>query len=950
MNSDIRASLLNCGFSLSQARAAIEAGNLTVEAATEWIFDNAATIEPRAGHSNTLRLRNETDDTFEAELQQALKASVAEPQPQPQSTEASGSTATEPTASTLAATAHGAPDETIVGAKKIKINIVKSQPSSHVVPPLPLNSRFKDEALEAQNNARVLEANRRAEKVKKDKAMERLARQRTLNAFKEDQEARKLRSQGGAGASSSVTASAAAAMPGALPQPMESVSTSNPAPQPSTPASAKTMVQIRLKNGSVLKKSLDCTSTLKDLFDIARAEDGHLGNADISLIQPFPRREFTSIEGSLTLVEAGLVPSCSLNVFVQAPIVAPQPLAPSARLSDDIEMEEPSSDDDDEQQQPASEENDESMDEDNEAGDESNDEDDQDDMMHALPVLGHLPHGGNPPAGRGRGRGRGRGGMAFAGVGHALGSSSLSASAEQPTTETSTADQDTDRRQRILEAMAHRAKDQGSSTAEAVQTPKKIRERMVPSLQSLCSYEVAVMLTSRSAASAQHLKLLGDNLGSQAAESIVRELIKLNQLDQLSFKRFFRCSLVNIVLDGYSRATDSLLDAVGSCQSRSLMYLSLKSCTFLTDAGFSNIARLEELDFLDLSHCRITDKTLAFTLNLPNLSTLHLSSTKITTGGLAKTIADAAWSTTLQTLDVSYCKGIAGRNALSSLQGLTNLQKLLLNNTDAFGEPGVLLPAASTFQELVHLDLAWTRVCSQDAVALAGVLGTLEFLNLSSCVNVDTHALEQCVTRLPSLQTLRFPNREHDLRSVLPMAASLPLVELDLTGFLFVTDEAILTLEAAQHLQILSLTGTKLTDIGAAVFVHLSSLKELSLGRTSISDKAIEYMRDLARIETLSMPHCGRLTTKGMNSLGRCAFFTLNLKRLHLGENPFIHDEALLVLARALELTSLNLQNTDVTEAKALQLQNSLPHLTQLNIQGITNGAVYEENPRAIVG
>jgi len=36
MNSDIRASLLNCGFSLSQARAAIEAGNQTVEAATEW--------------------------------------------------------------------------------------------------------------------------------------------------------------------------------------------------------------------------------------------------------------------------------------------------------------------------------------------------------------------------------------------------------------------------------------------------------------------------------------------------------------------------------------------------------------------------------------------------------------------------------------------------------------------------------------------------------------------------------------------------------------------------------------------------------------------------------------------------------------------------------------------------------------------------------------------------
>jgi hypothetical protein len=74
---------------------------------------------------------------------------------------------------------------------------------------------------------------------------------------------------------------------------------------------------------------------------------------------------------------------------------------------------------------------------------------------------------------------------------------------------------------------------------------------------------------------------------------------------------------------------------------------------------------------------------------------------------------------------------------------------------------------------------------------------------------------------------------------------ALPLVDLDLTGFLFVTDDAILALKAAQHLQILSLTGTRLTDIGAAVFVHLSSLKELSLERTNITDKAIEYMRGM---------------------------------------------------------------------------------------------------------
>lgn len=70
-----------------------------------------------------------------------------------------------------------------------------------------------------------------------------------------------------------------------------------------------------------------------------------------------------------------------------------------------------------------------------------------------------------------------------------------------------------------------------------------------------------------------------------------------------------------MVLDAYSRATDSLMDVIGGSQARSLQYLSLKECTFLTDTGFRNIARFEFLEFLDLSHCRITDKTLEFTLS-----------------------------------------------------------------------------------------------------------------------------------------------------------------------------------------------------------------------------------------------------------------------------------------------------------------------------------------------
>lgn len=71
----------------------------------------------------------------------------------------------------------------------------------------------------------------------------------------------------------------------------------------------------------------------------------------------------------------------------------------------------------------------------------------------------------------------------------------------------------------------------------------------------------------------------------------------------------------------------------------------------------------------------------------------------------------------------------------------------------------------------------------------------------------------------------------------------LPITHLDLTGFVFVGDEAILNLASATSLQMLSLSGTKLTDIGSSVFVHMLSLRELALDRTDIGDKSMEYIR-----------------------------------------------------------------------------------------------------------
>lgn len=149
-----------------------------------------------------------------------------------------------------------------------------------------------------------------------------------------------------------------------------------------------------------------------------------------------------------------------------------------------------------------------------------------------------------------------------------------------------------------------------------------------------------------------------------------------------------------MILDGYSRATDSLMYTIGRSQAQSLTYLSLKECTFLTDKAFETLERFGWLEYLDMSHCRITDKTLDYVLStysgvivllfqvtvlltclnfslidLENLATLHLSATKVTSAGLARVIAESAWKSGLHTLDLSYCQGIAGASVLVNLQG-----------------------------------------------------------------------------------------------------------------------------------------------------------------------------------------------------------------------------------------------------------------------------------------
>jgi hypothetical protein len=161
-------------------------------------------------------------------------------------------------------------------------------------------------------------------------------------------------------------------------------------------------------------------------------------------------------------------------------------------------------------------------------------------------------------------------------------------------------------------------------------------------------------------------------------------------------------------------------------------------------------------------------------IDLPYLSTLNLSATKVTTTGLARVIAEAEWKSNLQTLDLSYCKGIAGPLVLYNLQGnltilnftvcmctnlvlltslhlihveLERLRTLKLNSSTAFNMSPVRIPDSKAFSQLLNFDLASTSIDASDLIALLPSIGTVEKLNLTSCTKVTTEALELIVSR-----------------------------------------------------------------------------------------------------------------------------------------------------------------------------------------------------------
>ncbi|KAJ3048870.1 hypothetical protein HK097_010128 [Rhizophlyctis rosea] len=791
----------------------------------------------------------------------------------------------------------------------------------------------------------MLARSKELEDAKKRKRLNSEAKQRALQQIAEDRATKReqqMMRSGGAAASQNA-----------------SQATTSDLPAPVTNGASETLIQVRLPSGNVIKKRLPVESTLNIVFEFvrsdARAEDRPVCSEDFQLLQPFPRRIFGREDSGLTLSEARLIPSANLNVLKPKPVEPNSPPTPAHTTTTTPTPEPTTSNDGAEpmdtdgglnvperlrrsvapspptpsnhrwgsgrtMQDPTPEPDGDEMDEDGGEGDGVGDNGNGGGALGNADNDDHDDHDDGESSSEGEEDDDLGDGQRLGGAGSGSGGPVAPADRQH-------------RAQILASALAHR-----SSPRQIVAAPQtkpvmrrafEPRARVSP-LKDLCLRCVAGQVANPKMAE-RHLsllKLLPPDLG----ELLIKQLMTTKHFDRFTLHRLRFCPIQNVELNSYGLATDSLLDTLSTTHWSTITRLSLKGCEFVTDRGIAEVGELVHLNSLDLSSCRVTDRSADVFARLRELEYLNLSRTKITSKGLG--IIVKPLQDTLRELLIASCKNIKGDDLFVLIQGIKSLTRLSIAELE-FSTP-LQPPSPSAFQQLTELNAGHTALGNEDLRRVVGGFGRLEELDLEGCLGVQEEGLLWLTRGLTKLRVLKFPMLKGELGEVLEgMLAAMPLERLDLQGYHQVKDSGVRHLSNLQNsLTFLSLAGTSITDEALSVVGVCIKLKELYLDGTHITDTGVvPCLRNLAQLQTLSLSRTG-ITDTTLLSFPRADFARV-LRTLNLGWTD-VTDLGVKGGVRCLRsLEMLNLGFTMVTEVGVAGVFDELKNLRPPNLVGL---------------
>ncbi|MEY8762579.1 MULTISPECIES: leucine-rich repeat domain-containing protein [Clostridium] len=296
----------------------------------------------------------------------------------------------------------------------------------------------------------------------------------------------------------------------------------------------------------------------------------------------------------------------------------------------------------------------------------------------------------------------------------------------------------------------------------------------------------------------------------------------LNELPQLE----------SLNLSGTTINDLSLLSGLKNLQCLNLQTLSLDSGQFINTSGLKDLKNLKELDLSGNGWNINSD--LSELEDLTKLQILKLGATKLKSTSVLSQLKD------LRYLDLS---NNPINDDLEGLEGLTNLQTLLLNKNFQWGTDDKIsdISALSNLKDLTTLDLSYNQI--SDISSLSG-LKNLQSLNLQNNKVSNITPLKDYLSALKLLDLMG--NQITDISGLEGLSA---LTTLNLCGNEIEKIDEADELKGLTSLTDLNLNGNKLVDISG--LSELESLKSLELNDNPISD--ITPLSGLTGLQSLSL-------------------------------------------------------------------------------------------------
>lgn len=266
------------------------------------------------------------------------------------------------------------------------------------------------------------------------------------------------------------------------------------------------------------------------------------------------------------------------------------------------------------------------------------------------------------------------------------------------------------------------------------------------------------------------------------------------------------------------------------------------NCLNLAWTNVTQLPALVSLTSLNMSKCTI--ESILDGLEEPEISllTLHFSGASFID---AYRVLSCLHAQNLTFLDLSG----SSIDNVSFLAGMNRLESLDLSCTGVIDSS--MNSVADIGANLKHLNLSTTRVTSDALAILAGNVPKLEFISLSHTM-VDDNALAY----LGLISALR----------------NISLSFTNIKGFIHVGESesnpqfSLASLRKLEHLEILDLENTHISDLACQPLIFLKELYHLSLRSDFLSDISLHTVSSLPKLKYLSIQ--GAVVTK----TGLCSF------------------------------------------------------------------------------